>query len=255
MNILTRYGIIPASTVRFEPILLKHDAGLMDFSVTGATNLYWVFPDGTTSTAIRPAKTVDAGITKVYCDNWDSPSLVLSDNDTNSIFTGSLADLQGKLIGTLYLSHCTNVTGSLADLQGKLTGSLSLDACVKVTGSLADLQGKLIGTLNLYRCANITGSLADLQGKITNTLCLSNLVNVHGVYTPIGAGTPAYTYLSNTGLSASDMDATLINYANAEIPKSNGTFTADGMTRTSASDTAIATLVGRGWTVSGLTKI
>ena len=278
MNIFTRYGIIPASTVRFEPILLKHDAGLMDFSVTGANNLYWIFPDGTTSTLARPAKTVGAGITKVYCDNWDSSDLTLNNNTTKDIFTGSLADFGGKLEGSFTLANCINATGSLADLQGKLKGSLNLTNdhniigsfadlqgnltknlnvafCYNLIGSLADLQGNLRGTLYAPGCYNLIGSLADLQGNLTSVFDLSECSNITGVYTPVGSGTPISTYLSNTGLSASDMDATLINYANAAIPKSNGTFEANEMSRTAASDAAIETLVGRGWTISGLTKI
>jgi len=49
------------------------------------------------------------------------------------------------------------------------------------------------------------------------------------------------------------MDDTLIAYAAAT--KNNGTFTATGKNRTAASDAAIATLTGRGWTISGLVKI
>ena len=58
--------------------------------------------------------------------------------------------------------------------------------------------------------------------------------------------------LSNTGLTAADMDQTLINF-NTGTTKS-GTFTANGMTRTAASDDAVAGLTAKGWTVSGLTK-
>ena len=49
------------------------------------------------------------------------------------------------------------------------------------------------------------------------------------------------------------MDSTLINFANSSV--ANGTFTANNMTRTSASDEAVATLTGRGWKVTGLTKV
>ena len=49
------------------------------------------------------------------------------------------------------------------------------------------------------------------------------------------------------------MDSTLINFANSSV--SNGTFTASNMTRTSASDEAVATLAGKGWEITGLTKV
>ena len=88
---------------------------------------------------------------------------------------------------------------------------------------------------------------------MTYYLDLYNCANVTGVYTPVGTGTPTTTDLSNTGLSSADMDNTLIAYAAAT--KDNGTFTATGMTRTAASDAAVATLTGRGWQISGITKV
>lgn len=165
--------------------------------------------------------------------------------------TGSLSDLGGKLTNYLNLYNCTNITGSLSDLGGKLTTSLSLHNCTHITGSLADLGGKLTTSLNLSDCPNITGSLSDLGGKLTNYLNLSGCQNITGVY--YGNSYPTTVNLSNTGLTAAEMDQTLINF-NAGTTKS-GTFTATGMTRTAASDAAVAGLTAKGWTVSGLAKI
>ena len=123
-----------------------------------------------------------------------------------------------------------------------------------VLSKLKDFR-KLTYYLDLAYCSLVTGSLADLQGKLTYRLDLNNCSLVTGVYTPVGAGTPGTINLSNTGLSTSDMDNTLIAIAGAGTPKSNGTFTATGMTRSAASDAAISTLTGRGWTISGLTKV
>lgn len=164
--------------------------------------------------------------------------------------TGSLSDLGGKLTNYLNLYNCNNITGSLSDLGGKLTTSLGLHNCTNITGSLADLGGKLTTSLNLSDCPNITGSLADLGGKLTNYLNLSGCQNITGVYS--GNSYPTTVNLSNTGLTAADMDQTLINF-NAGTTKS-GTFTANGMTRTAASDAAAAGLIAKGWTVTGLTK-
>jgi hypothetical protein len=165
--------------------------------------------------------------------------------------TGSLSDLDGKLTNYLNLYNCTNITGSLSDLGGKLTTSLSLHNCTNITGSLADLGGKLTTSLNLSDCPNITGSLSDLGGKLTNYLNLSGCQNITGVYS--GNSYPTSVNLSNTGLTAADMDQTLINF-NAGTTKS-GTFTANGMTRTAASDDAVAGLTEKGWKFTGLTKI
>jgi hypothetical protein len=111
--------------------------------------------------------------------------------------------------------------------------------------------------LNLANCSLITGSLSDLQGKLTYYLSLTNCSLITGVYTPVGNGLPTYTYLDNTGISTTDMDSTLVNYAAAAVSlnKNNGTFRANGKTRSAASDDAVATLTGKGWSVSGLTKI
>ena len=165
--------------------------------------------------------------------------------------TGSLSDLGGKITYYLSLDNCQNITGSLSDLGGKITYYLSLYNCKNITGSLADLSGKITYLLSLYNCKNITGSLADLGGRITHYLSLYNCKNITGVYS--GNSYPTNVNLSNTGLTAADMDQTLINF-NAGTTKS-GTFTATGMTRTAASDAAVAGLIAKGWTLTGLEKV
>ena len=168
-----------------------------------------------------------------------------------SNITGSLSDLQGNNTRYLDLSSCVNITGSLSDLQGKITHLLSLYNCSNITGSLSDLQGKITNTLNLANCSNITGSLSDLQGTITDTLNLANCSNITGIYS--GTSYPRIVNLSNTGISPTDMDTNLINFNNSG--KKNGAFTASGMSRTSASDTAVEELTARGWKITGLTKV
>ena len=234
-------------------IPIRHSAGTFDFSITNGLNVLWVFSDGSVSTAAHPNVAVSAGTTKLYADNLNAANIQLNDNASNAMVLLDLADLQGKLIYLLDLAGCTNVTGSLADLQGKLTYYLNLAHCAGVTGSLADLQGKLTYHLDLYNCTHITGDLGDLDGNLTNYLDLTNCAGVTGVYTPVGTGTPTVTILTGTGLSAADMDNTLIAYAAGS--KDNGKFTATGKNRTAASDAAITTLEGRGWTISGLTKV
>ena len=204
-------------------------SGTFDMSISDATNAKWLY-NGTMYEVPRLQLTTVA----------DEVVWLLTDG-----FGGSVTVSNGYVAQPIKLD--------LADLQGKITYYLILYNCSNITGSLADLQGKITDTLILYNCSNITGSLADLQGKITYYLNLNNCSNITGVYAPVGDGVPTVTFLSNTGLSASDMDATLIAYANAS--KDNGTFMATGMTRTAASDTAVATLTGRGWTISGITKV
>ena len=270
-----------------DRIRLRSNAGRFNFSFNNAKNRFWIFPAGTvltsdgvtaiaTSTAQQPDVTIPVGGGDVWLRANFGGNFSMNDNNTNAGYVGDLADLQGKITYLLDLSNCPNVTGSLADLQGKITYLLNLFNCANVTVALADLQGKITYLLSLFNCAHVTGDIADLQGKITYYLdlanCahvtgdlsdlqgkityylrLANCANVTGVYTPVGTGTPTITILSNTGLSSTDMDNTLIAYASAT--KNNGTFTAIGMTRTAASDAAVATLTGRGWGISGITKV
>ena len=116
---------------------------------------------------------------------------------------------------------------------------------------LSDLGGKITNYLSLSNCPNITGGLADLGGKITNYLSLYNCTNISGVYS--GIAYPTTINLSYTGVSAEEMDQNLINL-NENMNK-KGTFTANGMSRTAASDAAVAGLISKGWTITGLTKV
>ena len=151
----------------------------------------------------------------------------------------------------LEIKNNNALKSDLSDLGGKITYHLNLYNCKNITGDLADLGGKITYLLSLYNCTNITGDLADLGGKITNTLSLGNCPNISGVYS--GIAYPTTINLSYTGVSAEEMDQNLINLN--ENTSKKGTFTANGMSRTAASDDAIAGLISKGWTVTGLTKV
>ena len=97
----------------------------------------------------------------------------------------------------------------------------------------------------------LKADLSDLGGKITYYLSLYNCTNISGVYS--GNVYPTTINLSYTGISAEEMDQNLINL-NENMNK-KGTFTASGMSRTAASDAAVAGLISKGWTITGLTKV
>jgi hypothetical protein len=242
------------------------NAGTMDFTITNGQGILWVFPDGTTSTSAHPAKVLaSAGTCWLYLTNWGASNLQITDANTNTLYTGSLADLPpltyylslygcslvtGDLTDLppltyyLNLSGCSLVTGDLTDLP-PLTNTLSLSGCSLVTGSLADLP-PLTNTLNLTNCSSVTGSLTDLP-PLTYYLSLSDCSLVTGVLSP---HTSLKTVnLSGTGLSTANMDQTIINLATNNT-QTNGTLTTNG-TRSAASDAAVATLRARGWTVDG----
>ena len=219
---------------------IKVAAGRFNMSWDNTSSTKWVFPAGTvlhsdgttpirTSTDVKPDVIIPAGGGYVWLvsNRWNGPYTIRS-YDTSAILTSALADLP-SLTDTLRLDDCSLITGDLADLP-PLTYYLSLSGCSQVTGDLADLP------------------------PLTNTLNLSNCSQVTGAYTAVnGDDVPTTTTLTGTGLSATDMDATLIAYA--ACTKDNGTFTATGKTRTAASDAAVTTLTGRGWTISGITTV
>ena len=273
-----------------QTMYLYSAAGRFNFSWDNATGRLWTFPAGTvlfsdgvtpisTSTAAQPDVIIPAGggVVTLQSAAW-AGNFSLNDNNTDDRYTGSLADLpaltnylslQGcslvtgslsdlpALTNTLDLGNCSLVTGSLADLPA-LTNYLSLYSCSLVTGSLSDLPA-LTSTLDLGNCSLVTGSLADLPA-LTIYLRLYNCSLVTGAYTAVsGTMVPIITTLTGTGLSATDMDNTLIAYA--ACTKTGGIFTATGKTRTAASDAAVAHLTtatgsgGLGWTISGITKV
>lgn len=155
------------------------------------------------------------------------------------------------LLTTFTTDSDTRMLLDLSDIGGRITYYLSLGGCKNITGDMSELAGRITYLLNLSGCQNITGDLSDLGGRVTYYLNLGGCEKITGVYS--GNSYPTTVNLSNTGLTAADMDQTLINF-NAGTTKS-GTFTATGMTRTAASDDAVAGLTAKGWTVSGLTKI
>ena len=103
-------GDVPVS---IEVWFIEHGAGLLDLAVTGATGLLWVFPDGTTSTAARPRKTVPDGITRCYASNWTAGGMQIGSNwVAQTAYHGNVKDLP-RVTGTLNLGNCTQVTGAL----------------------------------------------------------------------------------------------------------------------------------------------
>jgi len=197
-------------------------AGTMDFTITNGQGILWVFPDGTTSTSAHPAKVLaSAGTCWLYLTNWGASNLKISDGNTNTKYTGNLADLP------------------------PLTYYLSLYGCSLVTGSLADLP-PVTNTLSIGGCSLVTGSLADLP-PVTYYLDLNGCSLVAGVLSPHTS--LKYCYLAGTGVSQSDMDQTIINLATNNT-QTGGALTTNG-TRSAASDAAVATLRARGWTVDG----
>ena len=153
-------------------------------------------------------------------------------------------------ITSLSITNDTALKLCLSDLGGNITYTLTLSGCSGITGDLSDLGGKITGGIALNGCPSITGDLSDLGGNINRSIILADCAAITGVYT--GTVYPKTFTVSKTSITATDMDANLINFAASGVK--SGKFTAANMTRTAASDDAVATLVTNGWTVSGLKK-
>lgn len=153
-------------------------------------------------------------------------------------------------ITSLTISNDAALKLCLSDLGGRITDGLTLSNCSNITGDLSDLGGNITGGIALNGCPSITGDLSDLGGRIDRTILLTGCTAITGIYT--GTAYPKTFTVSKTSITATDMDTNLINFATSGVK--SGKFTASNMTRTAASDDAVATLVTNGWTVSGLKK-
>lgn len=250
---------------------IKCSAGLMDFKISNGTNVFWYDADGGISTADRPSLTLtNAGINYMFATNMSSQvdHIQISANGTSVRYVGDLKDFP-RLYYYLNLYDCYMMTGDLSSLGARLRNYLSLNDCPLITGDLsslgtvntsylnlgiigrgssslitgdlADLGGNITLTLFLTNCNLISGDLADLGGKVSNYLRFDGCPLIYGVYTPSNSSnTPITFYTSNSGMTANDVDNTLI--ACHSKPKSNVAFTWVGLSRTAASDTAATEL-------------
>ena len=261
IKLIKRLGYAKPSLVDVGVFAIKHSAGLLDIGVVNATGVLWVFPDDTTSTVARPAKTVAEGTTYLTVDNWQAAGLQLLDNRTDTLWTGTLADLP-RVTSTLDVGGCSLVTGTLADLPRvtsvlsmwgcslvtgtladlpRVTSVLSMQGCSLVTGTLADLP-RVTSYLSIGRCSLVTGTLADLP-RVTSTLDVGGCSLVTGALAD-PAPTLASIYLHKTAMSSTDTDNTLINLA-AHTTVTSGGILQIRKNRTSASDAAFAYLSSR----------
>lgn len=176
-----RMGIYsPENLLDPREIKLEVTAGLFDFSVTNANNLLWVFADGSTSTDIKPTRTLTEDQTvKVYCDDWSKSNIVFRDNDTNTNYVGDIKVLK-RLRYYANFYNCANLTGDISALS-----NISYYASF---GNCANLVGVLNPHPSLrYLYLNNTGlSINDVDQTVinldTNTTATSTrALNISGL--------------------------------------------------------------------------
>ena len=229
-------------------LALPHGAGLFNFSITGGTGVAWKLSSGVLSTSTTQNLTLPAGTSYLYCNNLWASGVQVSAGSTGSKFTGSLSTFS-NLTYYLDLGKCPLVTGDLGSLSN-VTGYLNLDNCSLVTGDLSSLSN-LTSYLNLYNCSLITGNLNSVS-NLTYYLSLSGCSLVTGVLSP--KATLSYIDISYTGGSAADLDTSISNL-NTITTVTSGTLILSGLTRSSASTTAINALITKGWSVTDATVV
>jgi len=198
--------------------------GLMDMEIVNGDNLFWIFPDGTTSTSTRPAKTIAVeGIVTVTCSDWSKSTIQLKANSTGSRIVCNTRDLP-RITSHLVINNCPNITGNVADLP-RVTNVVNMDSCPGIFGNIADLP-RVGAFINIPNCPNIVGSF----GTNYSPSC-SNIT------------------LQNTGQTPTDTDSCIITIANNTTARA-GSILKVKANRTSASDSAKTVLVGYGWTIT-----
>ena len=169
---------------------IKVAAGLFDFSWNGPDRL-WTFPDGSTSTDVRPTRTLDSdGVVTLTSEHGWGGNYVMNDGGTNTNFIGDLSNFP-PIEGTLNLGGCVDMTGDILS-SPPLTRFLALFGCPRITGKLDHLS-----PLSIY--VSVAGCLL-----------------VHGV---IPASVTAHQiYLAPSGMSQEDIEQSLINVNSVAAP-------------------------------------
>jgi hypothetical protein len=233
------------TSVGEEVLIIRMNTGLMDFSVTGADNLKWYFPDGTTSISAHPAITLtESGVVYAVCDDWSKNGIKISDNSTNENYVGKTSDL--STLTTLINANSTYITGDISFFSN-LTSDIEL-VSTGVYGDIINFKNVDM-VIELNHSVDVYGDISNLSPSLYLNLGYSK---VYGILIPLP--TLRYVHLHNTLLSISDVDQSVINLNNVtEIE--NGVLGLGGLTRTSASTDAINSLIAKGWTVYDTTVV
>jgi hypothetical protein len=166
------------------------------------------------------ALNLNAGLNSAYSlatlRRWWPTMATLNLSNTQSLITGTLADLPASM-ERLYLSNTQSlVTGTLADLPASMTTLYLYNTQSAITGTLADLPAS-ITILRLDSTQSvITGTLADLPASMRHL----QLNNTQSLITGGGAATSralATVRLENLGLDQPAVDSILYSLYLATI--------------------------------------
>ena len=195
----THYNRLGAGINQRNTWVIEHGAGKLDISISGTTNLLWQFPDGSTSTATRPAKTVTKGTTIITCDDFSASGVDVYIYGASSALASYPIPIKSLPTLTYRLSADTNgITGKIADLP-RVTNHLSLAALSGLTGTVADLP-RVTYSLTLNNISGLTGTTADLP-IVTDALSLNNLPGLTGTVADLPRVTTSLQLTNLSGLT------------------------------------------------------
>ena len=216
-------------------------AGTMDFSITNATNLLWVSPDGATSTAARPQFTHASQQTSwAFCSNWSADNLQIIDNATEVQYIGNVADIPPVITYYVSIAYCSNVTGDITNIRPSYYANFR--NCSNVTGDITNIRPSYLASF--ASCPNVTGDITNIRPSYYANF--QNCYNVTGTLNP--QPTLQYIYLQGTGLTTTQLDNSIIAVAN--VTTVVGTFNWSLGKRSTASDAAYDTLATKGWALT-----
>ena len=253
-SLQTRYLKVPSST---SNLLIFHKGNMLGWGSDSTDG--WTSSNNAATAAVS---TEDFARDMVYfrCTGSNTVSGDLSDlpseltyfrcTGSNTI-SGDLSDLPSELTAF----HCqgsNTVSGDLSDLSSELT-YFRCEGSNTISGALSDLPSDLT-TFNCAGSNTISGALSDLPSGLTYFNCTGS--NTISDYTAPHTWSNSINYIKliqavGNGLDETEVDNLLIDLASATWAGSNRRveLPAPNAARTSASDAAVATLLGKSVTV------
>ncbi len=176
---------------------------------------------------------------------------IIAQKNTGNGFNFNISALPRNLTGAVF--YVGIVSGNIADAPGGLT-NLYLFGSNTLSGNIADAPG---GLTNLYVAGSntLSGNIADAPGGLTNLAVFGSNTLSDYAAGRVWANNMRQLYLRQAtgyGLNTSEVDNLLIDLSNVSTWSTEKVVNIAGnnASRSSASDSAVLTLQGKGVTVT-----
>jgi len=244
-----------------EPTILlftndQVSGGLQTTNITlvGSTGvILWGDGDETVVTAGEQIYSHDYNNTNNYIISITKSYEITKLSITHDFIGGDITTLRSmSVVEEIYLQGSA-VTGDITHLSGLTSITTLYLFNTAVTGDVNDLSTLInMVTLSIGN-TSIVGDIADLNTIYNESLTAGYLFSLSLTYTDLSTfDIPSFgkLYAQDSGLTSAMVDNILVDLAAGSA--SSGTIRLDGTNeaRTSASDAAVATLLGRSWLVT-----